>query len=203
LPGGGWYTHIVAPYLKSGGKYIAANLHPDLYKSDEPSRRQRRFAWAGKFTADEEIFGKNASTAFFGGGNPTIDDESVDMVFAIRSFHGWVQRDLVDPVLADFFRMVKPGGTLAIVQHREFEASENEQNGRRGYLKESFVIDAAKRAGFELVARSEVNANPRDTKDHASGVWTLPPVLTNGDRVEYKLIGESDRMTLKFRKPTA
>jgi predicted methyltransferase len=128
---------------------------------------------------------------------------SADLVLTFRNVHNWAKAGNADAMFAVFFDLLKPGGVLGVVEHRAAPGTSFEDQIKSGYMTESYVIEVAQKAGFRLAARSEVNANPRDTKDHPEGVWTLPPVLRLGDkdRARYLAIGESDRMTLKFVKP--
>lgn len=198
----GWYTEILAPMLKDQGKLIGVNVHPDNYPNDSAERRQRRMAFVETW-GQGDMFGDTAEAKFLAGPDHQVADESVDMALLFRAFHGMVYSDVADEVLADYFRMLKPGGILGIVQHRDDETSPHAPTDRRGYMKQSYIVDLVTKAGFELLASSEVNANPKDVKTYERGVWTLPPVLTLGEenRDYYRSIGESDRMTLKFIKP--
>ena len=146
-----------------------------------------------------------------------VEDGSADMVVVARAFHNWHRSGRTEPYLAAFFRALKPGGVLAVEQHRSIEGLNPDQTAPTGYMPESHIIRAAQAAGFELEGRSELNANPADTRDHPYGVWTLPPTrvsapregnsldrptpLTDAERAAFDAIGESDRMTLRFRKP--
>lgn len=205
----GWWTEILAPYAaRTGGRYVAAWIDTANPATSEAARTaranlERRFAdpaYAGAASAVD--FGPQS-----GVGTP---DASADLVLVARAFHNWSQQDLTDRYMAEFFRVLKPGGVLAVEQHRAVEGLDPAETAPLGYVSESYVIQAAQRAGFVLDARSELNANPADTRDHPFGVWTLPPVrrseqggrtLTAEERARYDAIGESDRMTLRFRKP--
>jgi predicted methyltransferase len=207
----GWWTEILAPYARAtGGSYIAAL--PDRAQSgagaaESPEAAQAAF-WKG--VADKSVFG-DVKAYDFGPVHPdSIPAGSADFVLVARAFHNWGrQGDATDVYLSAFMRMLKPGGILAVEQHRAAEGAD--PRAGTGYVPESYVIDAARKAGFELEAKSEINANPLDTKDHPFGVWTLPPTRRsapsgeppnpNFDHAKYDAIGESDRMTLKFRKP--
>jgi predicted methyltransferase len=151
----------------------------------------------------------------FGAKSAPLPADTFDFILTARSVHGWMGNGVTEKVFKDFYGALKPGGILALEQHRA-NPGEQDPKAASGYVTEEFVIDQAKKAGFELVDRSEINANPRDTKDHPFGVWTLPPTKRtrpysegpdahdpNFDRTKYDAIGESDRMTLKFRKPEA
>lgn len=168
----GWWTAILRPYAEAtGGRYVDA-----------------------------------ANLAALEG----VEAGSADMVLIARAFHNWARQNRTDAVLAAAFRALKPGGVLAVEQHRSAEGLNVADTAPTGYVPESYVIQAAQRAGFVLEARSELNANPKDDRDHAFGVWTLPPTrrdsqdgrtLTAAERAAYDAVGESDRMTLRLRKP--
>lgn len=175
----GWWSAILRPYAEAtGGTYVAVNRPQD---------------------------------------GMGIADGTADMVLVARAFHNWHRGGRTDAFLASFFKALKPGGILAVEQHRSVDGLNPDLTAPTGYMPESYVIRAAQAAGFVLDARSELNANPKDDRDHPFGVWTLPPVrtsaprannttdrptpLTEAERAEYDAIGESDRMTLRFRKP--
>lgn len=195
-PGGGWYTEILAPHANAGGGtyYAAAPWERGLNRIKE---------WQG---AKPELYG-NIKLAEFpnAGANPKVADGSADLVLTFRNVHNWRfgGADNTANAFRQIFAMLKPGGTLGVVEHRLNEGQPVAMEEKSGYMKESSVIAFAEAAGFKLVARSEINANPKDTKDYEKGVWTLPPNLREGekDREKYLAIGESDRMTLKFVKP--
>jgi predicted methyltransferase len=131
---------------------------------------------------------------------------SVDLVLTFRNVHNWIEPGYEQEMFNAFFAALKPGGVLGVVEHRAKDGASKRDMIRSGYVSEAYVIDLAQKAGFKLAASSEVNANPKDSKDHPRGVWTLPPTLRSGwlgggDRERYLAIGESDRMTLKFVKP--
>jgi predicted methyltransferase len=176
-PGGGWYTEILAPLLKANGRYIAAVVDPAKAANERAA----------------EYYG-NALKAFGAPG-------SVDVVLTFRNVHNWMPSGAAPAYFKGFYDVLSNGGTLGIVEHRAAEGTETD--GRSGYVTEAQVIALATEAGFQLVEKSEINANPKDTRDHANGVWSLPPVLRGGDedRAKYEAIGESDRMTLRFVKP--
>nr|WP_306302021.1 methyltransferase domain-containing protein [Brevundimonas abyssalis] len=156
-------------------------------------------------------FGGSARAVNFGPASGLgVEDGTADVVLVARAFHNWARADLTDRYMAEFFRALKPGGILAVEQHRAEEGLNATDTASTGYVPESYVIRAAQAAGFELDARSELNANAADDRDHPFGVWTLPPVrrteqggrtLTEAERAAFDAIGESDRMTLRFRKP--
>lgn len=199
----GWYTEILGPLLAADGTYIGVNLPPHAYGSAERQARVHR--WRDSFVASRaDVFGPRAHARFLLTEDGFSAPDSVDAIVAFRSTHGWIYRGIADEVFAEFYRVLKPGGVLGIVQHRDREDSAYNAYDRRGYLKESLVIDLVENAGFKLEAKSEINANPKDTKDYEIGVWALPPRLRVDDEAlkeKHRAIGESDRMTLKFVKP--
>ena len=200
-PGGGWYTEILAPYvLNGGGTYYAASL-------EKLSGGTKRMV-----AANPELYGKIKSAHFpvFDPTDVKVPDNSVDVVLTFRNVHNWrmgYQRDDKQDYSAaafkQIFAMLKPGGTLGIVDHRLPEGADAERERTSGYIKTSTIKKLAADAGFRLAGESQVNANPKDTADWKDGVWTLPPSyrLKDVDRAKYEAIGESDRMTLKFTKP--
>lgn len=202
-PGGGWYTEILAPYLASGGgRLILATLDGQL--GGVAKLRDARPALYGTLTT--ATFPASDANA------KRVPDGTADAVLTFRNVHNWrmgYRRDDKQDYSADAFRqmytMLKAGGLLGVVDHRLPESASDERERNSGYIKVSTVRRLAEQAGFEFVASSEVNANPRDSADWPDGVWTLPPSLQlkDKDRERYLAIGESDRMTLKFRKPAS
>ena len=207
-PGGGWYTEIIAPYLRDEGKLIVTNWPTDHERYGKYAQK-----FADKVKAAPEIFGDltiaaapvSAEEAF-----ELAPASSVDLVLTFRNSHGWFNNSQTEQIYGAAFAALKPGGIFGVVQHRAAEGSNAEETAENGYLPEALVIENAQKAGFELVEKSEINANPKDTKDYAGGVWTLPPNLngpekdveqSDEDKAKHTEIGESDRMTLKFRKP--
>lgn len=204
-PGGGWYTEVLAPYLaKGGGTYVAALGDPAA--SERAARSVETFK---QRFSDKAVYGTIQVSVFALDGRPACAPNSADVVLTFRNVHNWMSAGAHDNAYKAFFQCLKPGGVLGLVEHRREERAEpQDPTGGDGYIKESYVIAAAERAGFKLAGKSEINANPKDTKDHPFGVWTLPPVRSTGnppnpnlDRSKYEAIGESDRMTLKFVKP--
>ena len=194
-PGGGWYTEVLAPYLRDRGLYVAA-----LPASSARARK----AFEDKFSLNRELYDKAIIMPF---GKPDAlnirPEGGADFVLTFRNVHNWIGSDSVDAFFGSFFAALKPGGVLGLVEHRAKSGTTIAQSKDSGYVTEGYVIELAQAAGFKLDARSEINANSKDTKDYAQGVWTLPPVLANKevDREKYLAIGESDRMTLRFVKP--
>ena len=200
-PGGGlWYTEILAPLLATDGRYIAASY--DLSKPDLPAYVTRSHeALLARFAEQPERYGDLGLAVLH---PPTIQlgaDESVDLVLNFRNTHGLIRDGAAEDAYAAFFAVLKSGGVLGVVQHRA--GPETDTSKFNGYVPEEKVIALAEAAGFVLDAKSEINANPNDSADYEGGVWTLPPTLRLGetDREKYLAIGESDRMTLRFRKP--
>lgn len=209
-PGGGYWTEILAPYAKATkGTYVAGVADLANPKLSEGARKGRA-AFEARF-ADEAMYGKVKFVDFGPVAAPLGAPGSADLVLTARNVHNWtVQPGVADKIFADFFAVLKPGGILAVEEHRA-EPADEKSAGANGYLATATVVALAERAGFKLDAKSEINANPKDTKDHPFGVWTLPPVRQssasgqpadpNFDRAKYDAIGESDRMTLRFKKP--
>lgn len=201
-PGGGWYSEILAPFLKGNGAYTAAITIPKKPKSEDASDKD---ALHTKFAGDAAEYGDVKFVEFDGAAPNLGPDNSADMVVTFRNVHNWVMADTAPQMFKAFFAVLKPGGVLGVTDHRAAAGADLEKIKRSGYLPEDFVIKLATDAGFKLEGKSEVNANPKDTKDYAQGVWTLPPTyaMKDVDRDKYAAIGESDRMTLKFVKPGA
>jgi predicted methyltransferase len=203
-PGGGWYTEILAPYLRDAGRYIAVIVDPtkvpaggarDYYtKSNEEFR--------AKLAGNAEAYGKATVTEYDPSAPVFAEPGSADLVLTFRNVHNWMGQDQAQGMFDGFYAALKPGGVLGVVEHR---AAEDVPKGdRSGYVSENQVIAFATNAGFQMIEASEINANPKDTKDHPNGVWTLPPVSRTPegeDGQKYRDIGESDRMTIKFVKP--
>ena len=192
--GGGWYSEVLAPYAAAtGGRYVAAE------RGD--AKDARAF-----FANNPELAAVSSVAAFpYAGEGEKVADGSADLVLTFRNVHNWAgaKTPYADEAFRQMYAMLKPGGTLGVVDHRMDAANSGEFEGKNGYMKEATVKKLAEDAGFKFVAASEVNANPRDTKDYDRGVWTLPPTLRLGetDKAKYLAIGESDRMTMKFVKP--
>lgn len=209
-PGSGYWTEILGPYAKAtGGRYVAGVADLDNPNTSEGARKGRA-DFEAKY-ADAARFGPIAYVGFGAVSKPLGAPGSADMVITARNIHNWMwQPGMLDKALADFFAVLKPGGMLAVEEHRA-DPRPQVSDARDGYVATAGVIAAAAKAGFVLDAQSEINANPKDTKDHPFGVWTLPPSRTSSeagkpspadfDRARYDAIGESDRMTLRFRKP--
>ncbi len=200
-PSGGWYTEIIAPFVAENGQFYGAHFPGG---TDMEFFNRARDAYKAKLEANPEVYGNAQITAMY---TDMMDlaPEPVDMVLTFRNVHNWMSRDFQDEVMQAFYDVLKPGGVLGIVEHRAAPGSEQDPKAESGYVTEEYTIALAEKAGFVLDGQSEINANPRDTRDHPEGVWTLPPTLRLGDedREKYVEIGESDRYTLRFRKPDA
>jgi len=211
-PGGGWYTEVLAPVVRHHGQYIVAAYDVDV--PDQPQYRYRsQDALLKKFSDRPEIYDQVAIVPFSPPQSASLGEaESIDLVLTFRNTHGWVGDGQAEAIFAEFARVLKPGGILGVVQHRADESADPAKSAGMGYLPEHAVVGLARKAGLYLEARSEVNANPSDTHDHEGGVWDLPPGLStcreiDGEdemtacKAKFQAIGESDRMTLRFRKP--
>ncbi|MCC5860457.1 MAG: class I SAM-dependent methyltransferase [Gammaproteobacteria bacterium] len=197
----GWYTEIIAPFVNEAGQYYAAHFDPD---SEREFAQRALAAFRDKLAADPELYGNARMTAL--GCPDTLEIApagSADLVVAFRSLHNWMGAECTDAALGAIYTALRPGGVLGLVGHRGRADEPQDPRAPRGYVRQDYAIELVEAAGFELVASSEINANPRDTADHPRGVWTLPPMLALGDedRERYLEIGESDRFTLKFRRP--
>ncbi|AOL24654.1 putative methyltransferase [Erythrobacter litoralis] len=200
-PGGGWYTRVLAPYVMGDGKYVAFNT-----PARQPAEGE---GWAKTFTAKvSEMLGapEGRINAFEVGSMPEDMASTVDRVLIFRSMHGLNAGNMADSVLKTARQLLKDDGMVGVVQHRAPDGASYDDYGarQRGYMREADVVNIFEANGFELVESSEINANPKDPANWESGVWTLPPTLATGEddpkRSEYLAIGESDRMTLLFKK---
>ena len=202
-PGGGWYTEILAPYLKEEGTLYAAHFPEET----EVAYFQRiRAGFEDKLAAEPAIYGEVVMTEFDpAAGVLTVPPGSADRVLTFRNVHNWLRSDSEAEAFELFFRALKPGGMLGVVEHRSGGNDDRQWMTDSGYMAQDYVVALAEKAGFRLVSASEINANPADTADHPRGVWTLPPSLRMGEenRQQYLDIGESDRMTLLFIKPSS
>jgi len=204
-PGRGWYTELLVPFLRQQGHYVGAISDP----AAAPDERVREYFTKqnadlrDKLAARPDVYGQpelreiDAARPNFGA------PDSIDTVLTFRNVHNWLAAGQAEAMFKGFYEVLKPGGVLGVVEHRA--AGDVPDGDKSGYVGQDQVIALARAAGFELEASSEINANPADTKDHEAGVWSLPPSLRLGDkdREKYLAIGESDRMTLRFRKPAA
>ena len=199
-PTGGWYTRIIAPVVRSKGRYIAAM--PPLVPGNAGSERTRQ-AFLDLLGAHPELFDRVQVTDFEVGRGTLAPPGSIDLVLTFRNVHNWMAREQAQAAFRDMFLALKPGGTLGVVEHRGNESVPQDPRARSGYVNQAYAIEMIEAAGFQLVGTAEINANPKDTRDYPGGVWTLPPTLAGdaAERAKLLAIGESDRFTLKFVKP--
>jgi predicted methyltransferase len=198
-PGGGYWTEILAPYLKAAGTYYAAVPPPKDPEAPAPGKDKFRL----KLTADPDLYGKITLTELGLDHFTVAPAGTVDLIVTFRNLHNWINAGYAPAALNGFYRALKPGGILGIEDHRARNDVPQDPKAENGYVRQDYTIELAKKAGFEFVGSSEINANPRDTKDWPKGVWTLPPTLAlkDQDRDKYIAIGEADNYVLKFRKP--
>jgi predicted methyltransferase len=198
-PGGGYWTEILGPYLRDKGTYYTA-IAPRA-----ASERAAQYAdsWHKKLAERKQGYGDVRVSELGRGSYEIAPAGSADLVVTFRNVHNWMAGGIADEVFAAFYTALKPGGILGIEEHRARADQPQDPKAVSGYVREDYTIALAEKAGFKLVGRSDVLANPRDTKDWPRGVWTLPPVLALGDqdREKYLAIGEADNFLLKFQKP--
>jgi predicted methyltransferase len=202
-PGGGWYTDILAPYLRGRGTlYEAQYLPPRGALPDGEAKSDAAFE--RKLAATPAVYGTVVvGTLQSGQFSGLPSGLQVDRVLTFRNIHNWIEDGQIDANLRAFYSVLKPGGVLGVEEHRAAPGTSVQRMIDTGYLTEAYVVEHAQAAGFKLAARSDINDNPRDTKDYPNGVWSLPPTYRGGDvdRGRFAAIGESDRMTLRFVKP--
>jgi predicted methyltransferase len=198
-PGGGYWTEILGPYLKGSGHLLAAV--PVKGESDEEDKTTA--AWRTRIEQQKDRYGTVKITGLGKDHYDVAPPGSVDLIVTFRNFHNWMDGGYSDEALKGMYTALKPGGILGIEDHRGRDDQPQDPHAKSGYVRQDYTIEAARKAGFEFVGASEINANPKDTKDYPEGVWTLPPTLALGDkdRAKYVAIGESDNYVLKFRKP--
>lgn len=199
-PEPGWYTAVIAPLLREKGSYYAGVIPED------PSSKyitHRLEEYRGRLASRGDLYDRVTVVSFPNDGGDAVPPGSVDMVLTFRNIHNWMARDQAPQAFASMYRALKPGGVLGVVEHRGNPAVPQDPKAKSGYVNEDYAIRLIEAQGFRLVAKSEVNDNPRDTKDYEAGVWTLPPAYRLGakDHDKYAAIGESDRFTLRFVKP--
>ena len=198
-PGGGYWTEILAPYLKPSGHYIAAvTVTGESAEEDKGTA-----AWRTRMEAQKDHVGTLTITGLGKGHYEVAPPGSADLIVTFRNLHNWMDGGYSDEALKGLYTALKPGGILGIEDHRGLDTKPQDPKAKSGYVRQDYTIALARKAGFEFVGASEINANPKDTKEYPEGVWTLPPTLALGDkdREKYVAIGESDNYVLKFRKP--
>jgi predicted methyltransferase len=200
-PEGGWYTEILAPFLHDNGQLIEAGFPTDSHSS---SHARMAAALTRQLASNPKIYG-NVKRVYFEPPRRAVlgPPDSADLVLTFRNLHNWQRAGVLKQVFTAAYRVLKPGGVFGVVEHRAKPGAKVTESARSGYMPVPYVIDVAGEVGFKLAAQSEINANPKDTKDYPDGVWTLPPTYRLGDKdkAKYAAIGESDRMTLRFVKP--
>jgi predicted methyltransferase len=197
-PGGGYWTEILGLYLAKSGTYYAA-----LESTDNSEGNQSVSHWRARVAAEKGRLGTIHETTLAAGHFDIAPPGSADLVLTFRNLHNWMDGGYADQALAACFAALKPGGILGIEEHRGRTDKPQDPKAADGYVREDYTIELAKKAGFVLAGKSEINANPKDTKNWPDGVWTLPPTLSQGDkdRAKYVAIGEADNFVLRFRKP--
>jgi predicted methyltransferase len=199
-PFGGWYTEILAPYVKGSGKYYAAAMDP---ASEDPVDKKYNSDLKATLDARPNLFSEVRLSVLAPGKYAVAPDGTADLVVTFRNIHNWAWAGIEKDVFAAAFRALKPGGILGVEEHRNADSKFQPKQRGQAYVGEDYAVALIESVGFKLVGRSNINNNPKDTKDYPKGVWTLPPNYAEGDkdRAKYAAIGESDRFTLKFVKP--
>jgi predicted methyltransferase len=206
-PGKGWFTEVLAPLVKGQGKLVAAIADPSSVENERARDyyTKNNAGYRDMLAATPDVFGE-VQVLEFNQNAPVLGEAgSADAVYTFRNVHNWTNAGADAAMFKAFFDVLKPGGVLGVEEHRAAPGTDAATSAKTGYIAEEYVIKLATDAGFQLLEQSEINANPKDTKDYEGGVWTLPPTLGQGDkdREKYLAIGESDRMTLRFGKPNA
>lgn len=197
-PGGGYWTEILAPYLKGSGRYYTA-----VALGEGKEENAATAALKARVDEKKDGYGTIIVTGLGKGHYDIAPSGSVDLIVTFRNLHNWMENGYAEEALKSFYTALKPGGILGIEDHRGRDDKPQDPKAKSGYVRQDYAVELARKAGFELVGSSEINANPKDTKDWPQGVWTLPPTLALGatDREKYMAIGEGDNFVLKFRKP--
>jgi len=197
-PGGGYWSEILGPYLAKQGTYYVA-----LEPSNNPEAEQGNSKWRARIEAMKSQIGAVHETSLGAGHFDIAPPGSADLVLTFRNLHNWMDGGYAEQALAACFTALKPGGILGIEEHRGRNDKPQDPKAKDGYVREDYTIALAKKAGFVPDGSSEINANPKDTKDWVDGVWTLPPTLSqkDKDRAKYMAVGEADNFVLRFRKP--
>lgn len=200
-PGEGWYTEIIAPYVRGQGRFIAAGFDPE---SEIEFIRKGAAKFKAKLDANPELYDHVEMAVLMPPDKLELaPPDSLDLILTFRNIHNWMPRGSQDAVIAAMYRALKPGGVVGVEEHRGNASEPQDPEAKTGYVNQDYAISLFEKAGFVLDGTSEINANPADTKDYPEGVWTLPPTLRLGEenRDTYLAIGESDRFTLRFIKP--
>ena len=199
-PEPGWYTDIIAPLVRDRGKYYAAVIEPDPASQFVTARLE---SFRSKLASNPTLYGNATVVTFPAHRGDVVSPGSIDLVVTFRNVHNWMASGTASDAFASIFKALKPGGVLGVVDHRGNPGATQDPQAKSGYVSEDYAIKLIEAQGFKLLGTSEINANPKDTKDYEQGVWTLPPTYRLGDkdRDKYTEIGESDRFTLKFEKP--
>ena len=199
-PGGGWWTEFLAPLVSEKGRYVAAH-----FEASQPYMQKAVDSFKDKLGKEPMLFGKveMATLSPATGKSEPVKPGSMDYVLTFRNLHNWMGSDSAKGMFDAMYKSLKPGGYLGVEEHRAPATVTQDPKAASGYVREDYAIKLIEASGFKLVAKSEVNANPKDTKDYPKGVWTLPPNFAEGekDRAKFAAIGESDRFTLLFQKP--
>jgi predicted methyltransferase len=197
-PGGGYWTEILGPYLKASGHYYAAAA-----VGEGPGEDKATSAWKDRVSAQKDHLGTIVLTELGKDHYEVAPPGSADLIVTFRNLHNWMDGGYADEALKAFFKALKPGGVLGVEDHRGRDDQPQDPKAKSGYVRQDYAIALIRKAGFEFVSASEIDANPKDTKIWPEGVWTLPPTLALGDkdREKYVAIGEADNFVLKFRKP--
>ena len=197
-PGGGYWTDILGPYLAAKGTYYLALNPPGNAEEDGENKALREH-----LAAEKAKMGTVHETQLGAGHLEIAPAGSADLVLTFRNLHNWMDEGYAEQALKACFTALKPGGILGLEEHRASNDKPQDPKAKSGYVRQDYAIELAKKAGFVLEGSSEIDANPKDTKDYPQGVWSLPPTLAEGkaNRDKYLAIGESDNMVLKFRKP--
>ena len=198
-PEPGWYTEVIAPLVRARGKYYAAVIAPDAASRNITARLA---SYRNELSSRPDLYDRVEVVTFPTDGSDAVPPNSVDMVVTFRNIHDWMARGQAARAFATMYRALKPGGVLGVVEHRGIPGAPQDPQAKSGYVDEDYAVKLIEAQGFKLEATSQINANPRDSKDYEQGVWTLPPTFRLGDRDrdQYAAIGESDRFTLKFVK---
>ena len=202
-PGGGYWTEILAPFLKNRGAYYVALQGKGGDEAADAEADKLKALFRDKVEADKPTYGKITPTVLGVGQFDIAPPGSADFVLSFRNLHNWMKEGFASDALAAFYRALKPGGVLGLEDHRGQRNSPQDPKAADGYVRQDYAIALAQKAGFEFIGSSEINANPKDTANWPKGVWTLPPTFGLGDqdRAKYAAIGEADNFVLKFRKP--